>query len=59
MLEEEAGKIRQDRGELQDQINQLNYIITKLKSELADKDNMIGRSVSNNDGEIKTLRQQL
>jgi predicted RNase H-like nuclease (RuvC/YqgF family) len=37
----------------------LNYVISKLKSELTDKDNLIGRSVNDNDSEIKLLRQQL
>lgn len=40
-------------------MNQLNYLISKLKSELADKDGMIGRSMSGNDSENKLLRQQL
>ena len=30
-----------------------------MKSELAEKDGLIGRSVMSNDGEVKTLRQQL
>lgn len=44
---------------MQEQINQLNYIVSKLKAEVAEKDNLIGRSVTSNDGELKTLRQQL
>jgi uncharacterized protein YlxW (UPF0749 family) len=58
-FEDESNKLRQDRTDLQEQINQLNYIVNKLKSELAEKDNLIGRSVMSNDGEVKTLRQQL
>jgi predicted RNase H-like nuclease (RuvC/YqgF family) len=58
-FEDETNKLRQDRTDLQEQINQLNYIVNKLKSELAEKDNLIGRSVMSNDGEVKTLRQQL
>jgi predicted RNase H-like nuclease (RuvC/YqgF family) len=52
-------RLRQDRSDLTEQVNQLNYILTKVKNELAEKDNMIGRSVSNNDSELKLLRQQL
>lgn len=58
-FEDESNKLRQDRTDLQEQINQLNYIVNKLKSELAEKDSLIGRSVMSNDGEVKTLRQQL
>jgi hypothetical protein len=42
-----------------EQINQLNYLLSKAKNELAEKDNMIGRSVSGNDAELKLLRQQI
>ena len=42
-----------------DQINQLNYLLSKVKNELADKDNYIGRSVTGNDSEMKMLKQQL
>jgi len=52
-------RLRQDRSDLTEQVNQLNYILTKVKNELAEKDNMIGRSVSDNDSELKLLRQQL
>lgn len=58
-LEEETGKLRQDRSDMQEQINQLTYIVNKLKAEIAEKDNLIGRSVSDNDGEIRSLKQQL
>lgn len=44
---------------MQEQINQLTYIVNKLKAEIAEKDNLIGRSVSDNDGEIRSLKQQL
>lgn len=37
----------------------MNYIINKLKAELAEKDSMISRSLQDNDGEAKMLRQQL
>ena len=58
-LEEETGKLRQDRSDMQEQVNQLTYIVNKLKAEIAEKDGLIGRSVSDNDGEIRSLRQQL
>lgn len=51
--------MRQDRSDLQEQINQLTYITNKLKAELAEKDSLIGRSLSSNDGDIKALKQQL
>ena len=41
------------------QLNQLNFLISKLKSEIAEKDNLIGRSINNNEQEIQALRQQL
>ena len=34
-------------------------MLSKVKNELIDKDNMIGRSVSGNDSELKMLKQQL
>lgn len=58
-IEDETNKLRQDSTDLQEQVNQLNYIISKLKAELAEKDSLIGRSLNSNDGELKTLRQQL
>jgi septation ring formation regulator EzrA len=57
--EDEIARVTQDRNDIQEQIPQLNYVISKLKSELTDKDNLIGRSVNDNDSEIKLLRQQL
>jgi predicted RNase H-like nuclease (RuvC/YqgF family) len=44
---------------MQDQVNQLSYIVNKLKAEIAERENLIGRSVSDNDGEVKSLKQQL
>lgn len=41
------------------QINQLNFLISKLKSEIAEKDNMIGRSMNTNEQELIALKQQL
>jgi hypothetical protein len=57
--DEDISKIDQDRTDLQEQNNQLNYIINKLKMELNEKDSLIGRSLNNNDGELKMLKQQL
>jgi len=37
----------------------LNYLISKLKGELSEKDNMLGRTYNDNDHEIQTLKQQL
>ena len=51
--------MRQEHTEMQEQINHLNYLLNKLKQELADKDNMIGRSLHDTEGEAKMLRQQL
>ena len=42
-----------------EQISQLNYLVSKLKGQLGEKDNMIGRSASGSDSEVKMLRQQL
>jgi len=58
-FEDENAKLRQDRADNIEQINQLNYLLSKVKSELADKDNMIGRSMTGNDSEVKLLKQQL
>jgi len=52
-------KVSQDRTDLQEHNNQLNYLVSKLKSELNEKDSLIGRSVNDNDGELKALRLQL
>jgi len=41
------------------QLNQLNYLISKLKGEIAEKDNMIGRSINDKEHELHSLRQQL
>jgi hypothetical protein len=41
------------------QINQMNFLISKLKSEIAEKDNMLGRSMNNNDQELDSLRKQI
>lgn len=41
--DEDISKIDQDRSDLQEQNNQLNYIINKLKMELNEKDSLIGR----------------
>lgn len=56
---EEAGKLRQDCSDLHQQNNHLNYLLSKLKQELAEKDSLIGRSLSDNDAELVALKQQL
>ena len=56
---EEIAKYRQDNADLQQQVNHLNYLVGKLKSEIADKDMMLGRSHNDNDHELHSLRQQL
>ena len=58
-FEDENSKLRQDRNDSIEQINQLNFYLSKVKNELADKDNYIGRSTSGNDSELKMLKQQL
>ena len=58
-FEEENAKLRQDRGDSVEQINQLNYLLSKVKNELADKDNLIGRSMTGSDSEVKMLKQQI
>ena len=57
--EDENAKLRQDRTDAQEQVNQLNYLLSKVKSDLAEKDSMIGRSMNGNDSEVKLLKQQL
>lgn len=57
--EDENAKLRQDKTDSQEQVNQLNYLLSKVKSDLAEKDSMIGRSVNGNDSELKLLKQQL
>jgi len=51
--------LREDNGAMSQQINQLNFLISKLKSEIAEKDNMLGRSMNNNEQELQSLRQQV
>jgi uncharacterized phage infection (PIP) family protein YhgE len=56
---DEATKLRQDNSELSQQLNNYNYLVSKLKSELAEKDNILGRNYNDNDSEIQALKQQL
>ena len=46
---EEISRLRQDNSDLSQQTNHLNYLISKLKSEISEKDNMIGRNYNDND----------
>lgn len=45
---DELNRLREDNNAMSQQINQLNFLISKLKSEIADKDNLLGRSMNNN-----------
>lgn len=45
---DEIGHLRQDNADMSQQINHLNYLVNKLKSEIAEKDSMIGRSYNDN-----------
>lgn len=56
---EEVNKLRQDNNEMHQQINHLNYLLGKVKSELTEKDNLIGRSITETEGEIQMLRKQM
>lgn len=56
---EEINKLRQDCGDLHQQNNHLNYLLSKYKQEIAEKEAMIGRSLNDNDAELMSLRQQL
>ena len=56
---EEIGKYRQDNADLQQQVNHLTYLVGKLKSEIAEKDLMLGRTHNDNDHELHALKQQL
>ena len=51
--------MRQDCSDLHQQNNHLNYLLTKVKQELAEKESLIGRSLNNNDAELNALKQQL
>lgn len=39
-----------ENSDFSQQVTHLNYLITKLKSEVAEKDSMLGRSYADNDG---------
>jgi chromosome segregation ATPase len=56
---EEVNKLRQDCGDLHQQNSHLNFLLAKYKQEIADKDALIARGLSDNDTEVMTLRQQL
>ncbi len=56
---DELHKMRQDNSDLQQQINHQNFLISKLKSELSEKDNQFGRNINDNDHELEVLRQNL
>ena len=52
-------RLQEDNTGMSQQINQLNYLISKLKSELNEKDSLIGRSLHDNDHELHSLKQQV
>ena len=58
-FEDENGKLRQDKSDHMEQVTQLNYLLSKARNELADKDMHIDRSITGNDSELKTLKSQL
>jgi len=51
--------LRQDCGDLHGQNNHLNHFLSKLKQEISDKDGLINRTMSSNDGELVALKQQI
>lgn len=56
---EEITRLRSDNGDQEAKINQLNFLVGKYKSDLADKENMIGRSYHDNGHEISGLKEQI
>jgi chromosome segregation ATPase len=56
---DEVNRLREDNASISPEVNQLNFLVSKLKSEIAEKDNMLGRSMNNNEQELQMLRQQL
>jgi DNA repair exonuclease SbcCD ATPase subunit len=44
---------------LHQQNTHLNYLLSKIKQELAEKDSMIGRSLNDNDAELNAAKNQL
>ena len=45
---DEVNRLREDNASISQQVNQLNFLVSKMKSEIAEKDNMLGRSMNNN-----------
>ena len=56
---DEINRLRSDNADYEHKINQLNYLVSKYKSDLAEKENMIGKSYHDNDHELAALKQQL
>ena len=56
---EEIEKFRQDNTEMHERINHLTYLTNKLKNEIAEKDNMLGRVNSMSSQEGDSYKQQL
>ena len=56
---DEINKLRQDLSDLSNQNNQLNFLLNKLKQQIADKDNMLNHASSNTEAELNALKAQL
>ena len=56
---DEINNLRQDNADMNQQLSHLNHLVNKLKSEIAEKDSMIGRSYNDNEYEINSLKQQM
>ena len=56
---EEIGRLRQDLSDQNSQLNHLNHLVNKLKSEISEKDSMLGRTYNDNDHELQALRSQV
>lgn len=56
---DQISRLRQQNLDFSQQNTHLNYLISKLKAEVNEKDSMLGRSYADNDGELQTLKQQL
>ena len=58
-MSEEVGKARQENADLQQQVQQLSFLVNKLRGEISEKDSMLGRGFNENDQELSLLRQQI
>jgi uncharacterized protein YccT (UPF0319 family) len=51
--------IREENAALSHQATNLNYLVSKLKAELEEKENINAQSASANNQDLQYLRQQL